>query len=245
MEYVYKRKELMVMNKKKTAGEYGRGKKIQLIEERPSIIDEKDFKGLVGEITHILTICDIFSIENIKFYFPKWFFGTSKSKGIDLIGCFVFDSKENGFIGESKFISSASRVVNVAESAIEQAEKNVDGQTEDNINKFNNILRLLVQAKLFLQPMDLFQSSEPPSPFLNPILYLNKVTFSEIERKIEKLFGNKEDVKLLIHVISPAISTMKSEDLSFKDISISCQSLVTCMDCRNEMVDTGLLEGKS
>ncbi|MGD2248860.1 MAG: hypothetical protein PVF58_10685 [Candidatus Methanofastidiosia archaeon] len=100
IRFAYERKRIMKAQIKKKSAQYGRGKKIQSA-KKESLIDEIDFKGLVGEITHICAICDIFDMENIKFYFPKWLFGTSKSKGIDLIGCFKFGSQENGFIGES------------------------------------------------------------------------------------------------------------------------------------------------
>jgi len=245
VRFAYERKMYMLAQKTLPSGEYGRGKRIQSI-TKVLTADEAEFKGLIGEITHILAIYDIFGIENIKFCFPKWLFGTSKSRGVDLIGCFCFDSEENGFIGESKFTSFSNKTVNIAESALKKAEDNIDRQAEDNINKFNNILRLLIRAKLFLQPIKLLsEDSESIPSFLKPILYLNRISHTELERRIERLFEKKENVKLLIHVISPSISTMKLEDLSFEDVSIICQSLVTCMDCKNEMINLDLLEGES
>jgi hypothetical protein len=157
------------------------------------------------------------------------------------LGNLKFGSQENGFIGESKFTSSSARIRGLVESALRQAEDNIDKKAENNINRFHHILKLLIQAKLFLQPIKLFQVAESSFPFLNPILYLNKVSPEEIERQIENLFEIKEDVKILIHIASPEIP-MESENLKCRDILIDCQSLVTLINCTHEMVDTTILE---
>ena len=237
IKFAYERKMLILKKKALGSGAFGRGKNIHSI-TRKLKADEEEFKGLIGEITHALIICDIFSAGNIKFCFPKWLFGTSKSRGIDSIGCFCFNSQESGFIGESKFISSSDKIVKVVESALEQA--------EDNIDKFNDIQKLLINARLFLQPMKLpLQISGQVPPFLKPLLNLSKISNIEIEKQIENIFENKGDMKLLIHVISPSFSTIEWENSRFENISAVCQSLVTCMDCREEMVNPTLLEGIS
>jgi hypothetical protein len=237
IKFAYERKMLILKKKARGSGAFGRGRNIHSITKGLKI-DKEEFKGLIGEITHTLIICDIFSADNIKFYFPKWLFGTSKSRGIDLIGCFCFNSQESGFIGESKFTSSSKKIPKVVESALSQA--------EDNIDKFNDIQKLLINARLFLQPIKLpFHVSGKAPSFLEPLLNLTKIPHTEIEKQIETLFKNKENIKLLIHVISPRISTMKWESSKFKNISVVCQSLVTCMDCRDEMINLNVLEGIS
>lgn len=237
IRFAYERKMLILKKKAIGSGVFGRGKNIHSI-TRELKADKEEFKGLIGEITHTLIICDIFSSENIKFCFPKWLFGTSKSRGIDSIGCFCFNSQESGFIGESKFTSSPDKIAKVVELALEQA--------KDNIGKFNDIQKLLINARLFLQPIKLpLQISEQVPSFLKPLLNLNRIPYTEIEKQIENLFENKEDIKLLIHVISPRFFTVEWENSRFENISAVYQSLVTCMDCRDEMVNPNLLEGIS